>query len=551
MSLEKVRDTSGVNPFDEESRRKWTMAYLIADGQYNKDSLERRYKASVEGISKNLVALEVDQVGEVYFEFLCDEAVWMKTYHHKVKFGMAPEWPFKEKPGRYDMSMGPSVVYRRWRVENGLSVPAETPKPAPTEERITVLSPAEDDEVGSPVTRGIVVPPPQQSLPTRPAPARQATDAQGQGTAAMKSSFDTIKKMSGLADSMFAHNAAADASRAQAAKEAKQKKEMEVAAAKAQAKADKFGVAQERHAAEVARIKAIEATKVTDWSEEDDRGDTDPIIPLDEPVAVLPDFRANTEMPWVAEFPTAASRKAIWDDLYAMYGKRPFTGAVSGHFEVTLPPWLDFHRLVLGDNKVVYDEIRGLISPILTIAWPVVNGKPVALVVGVDPRFEAWSASPYVRLEVGRLWRSVCHWVLLANKGDSMTLGDHLALLNAQEKGQAAMDEAAWDRLTDAHTVSMGNLRLAEHNAKIEHEAEEQLVPELHAILQQPSRVAQEYLAGWVRRDKPKAAMRLKFAFKYWVRVAIKSGKGTKEVFVWYDAISKELEEEKAQESSD
>ncbi|KAL9565730.1 hypothetical protein ACKAV7_009912 [Fusarium commune] len=549
MSLRNVRDASGVNPFDEKSRREWTKAYLIADGHYDKPSLEKRYKASVEGIAKKLHAQQIDQVGEVWFEFFCDEAVWMKTYHNMDKFGLAPEWPFKEKPSRHDMSLGPSVNYRRWRVENGLSVPEEAPKPAPTEERITVVSPAEQDEVESPVTRGIVLPPPQQAIPMRPAPVRQVADAQGQGSAARQSSIAAIKKMSGLADSMFAHNAAADASRAQVAKEKKEKKEMAAAVAKAEVIAKKVGVAQERHAAEITKIKA---TKVTDWSvEEDEESDLSPIIPLDEPVAVLPDFGANTEMPWVAEFPSAASRKAIWEDLYSMYGKRPFTGAVSGHFEVTLPPWLDFHRLVLGEDKVVYNEIRRLISPMLTIAWPIVNGKPVALVVGVDPRFETLSTSPYVRLEVRRLWRWVCHWVLLANKGDSMTLADHFALVNAQEKAGAPMDEDTWDQLTVAHVESMGNVRTAEYHARVQHEAEEQLVPELHAILQQPPRVAREYLGVWVRRDKPNTGMRLKFAFKYWVRVAIKSGKGTEEVFAWHNALSKELEEEKTQQGSD
>ncbi|SCN96731.1 uncharacterized protein FFE2_08580 [Fusarium fujikuroi] len=546
MSFENVRDTSGVNPFDEESRRKWTKAYLIADGQYNVSSLERRYKSSVEGIGKKLDAVGVDQVGEVYFEFLCDEAVWMKTYHNRDKFGLAPEWPFKEKPGRFDMSMGPSVNYRRWRVENGLSVPAEAPKPAPAEERITVVSSADADEPKSPVTRGVVVPPPQQALPTRPAPVRQATNAQRQGSAATQSSVDVAKKISGLARSMFAHNAALDASRSQAAKEAKEKKAEEMAAAKADAKAVKVEVAQERHAAEVARIKAIEATRVTDWSEEEDDGS--PIIPLDEPVAVLPDFRADTEMPWQAEFPTMASRQAIWEDLYPTYGKKPFVGAISDCFQVMIPSWLDFHRLVLGEDKVVYNEIRRLISPMLTIAWPVNNGKPFALVVGIDPRFEDWSESPYLRLEVRRLWVSVCHWVLLATKGDSMTLADHLALLNAQEKCEAPMDEVAWDKLSAAYAATMQDPRTAEDIAKNGHEAEERLIPELHAILQQPPRVAQEYLGVWVRRDRPDANMRLGFAFKYWVRVAIKSGKGTKEVTAWYHALAKELEEEKTPE---
>ncbi|EXL47956.1 hypothetical protein FOCG_10462 [Fusarium oxysporum f. sp. radicis-lycopersici 26381] len=530
MSKYGLRDPSEVNPFDEKARRQWLSAYLEADGRYVEKLLSERYRSAVNAVGAKVHEKAKDQgheahdVGKVFFEYLVDRTVWWDCYKHVAKLGQAPAWPWQDIPGSTDMSEGSSLRYRTWRLENNLPVP--------------------EDLVADPTAR-----PAQQAHVAPPVPVRQATDAQGQGSAGRESSLTAIKKMSGLADSVFAHNKAADASRAQAAKEKKEKKEKAAADAKSEAKKKKVEVAQGRHAAEIIKIKA---TKVTDWSvDEDEESDISPIIPLDEPVAVLPDFRANTEMPWMAEFPSAASRKAIWEDLYSMYGKRPFTGAVSGHFEVTLPPWLDFHRLVLGEDRVVYNEIRRQISPMLTIAWPIVNGKPVCLVVGVDPRFETLSTSPYVRLEVRRLWQWVCHWVLLANKGDSMTLADHLALVNAREKAGSRVDEDTWDRLTLAHVESMGDVRTAEYHARVQHEAEEQLVPELHAILQQPPRVAKQCLGLWVRRDKANMGMRIKFAFKYWVRVAIKSGKGTDDVFAWHDAVSNELVQETAEQSSD
>lgn len=84
MSLTAVSDTSGVNPFDEQSRRQWIKAHLLRQGVYHEDSLDTRYRSAVDGIATRLHAMGVDQVGEVYFEFLCDATVWMKTckYNH-------------------------------------------------------------------------------------------------------------------------------------------------------------------------------------------------------------------------------------------------------------------------------------------------------------------------------------------------------------------------------------------------------------------------------------------------------------------------------------
>ncbi|KAF5643341.1 hypothetical protein F25303_6279 [Fusarium sp. NRRL 25303] len=374
-------------------------------------TLSTRYRSSVDGIAKKLHALELDQVGEVYFEFLCDEAVWMKTYHHRSKFGLAPEWPFKEKPGRHDLSLGPSVHYRQWRLDNGLPVPSET-------------------------------------------------------------------------------------------------------VAEAEAPGRRTGVAHEKYEAQMRRIQTA-ALSATDEVQR-----LSPVILLDEPLVLIPDFRANKAMPWIKPFPSMDTRKAIWEDL------------------------LDFNRLVLSEDRAVYNEVERLVSPILTIAWRIVFGKPVSLIVGVDPKFDNFSASPFVRLEVRRLWQYVCHWVLFATKGHRTTLSDHIALLLAKEKLGLPMGMGDLEGLASAHFEAINNLADSERNARVQHEAEEQLTPELHAILQQPLPVAREYLGIWVRLDMPNADMRLNFALKYWIRFAVRSGKGVEDMLTWRATLSKELEEE-------
>ncbi|CZR40759.1 uncharacterized protein FPRO_10347 [Fusarium proliferatum ET1] len=438
MSLTAVSDTSGVNPFDEQSRRQWIKAHLLRQGMYHEDSLDTRYRSSVDGIAKKLHTLELDQVGEVYFEFLCDEAVWMKTYHHRSKFGLAPKWPFKEKPGRHDLSLGPSVHYRQWRLNNGLPVPSET-------------------------------------------------------------------------------------------------------VAEAEARGRRTGVAHEKYEAQMRRIETA-ALSATDEAQE-----LSPVILLDEPLVLVPSFRATTVMPWMKPFPSMDARKAIWEDV----GDGRLTGAVPGPVEVALPPWLDFNRLVLGKDRAIHNKIERLVSPILTVTWRIVFGKPVSLIVGVDPKFDNFSASPSVRLEVRRLWQYVCHWVLFATKGHSTTLSDHIALLLAKEKLGLPMGMEDLEGLATAHFEAVNNLADSERNARVQHEAEEQLIPELHAILQQPPPVAREYLGIWIRQDMLRADMRLNLAFKYWVRAAIRSGKGVEDVFAWHGAFSRDLEGEKTQQGSD
>ncbi|KAG4283175.1 hypothetical protein FPRO06_09848 [Fusarium proliferatum] len=339
-------------------------------------------------------------MGEVYFEFLCNEAVWMKTYHHRMKCGLAPEWPFKGKPGRHDLVLAPPST-----IDSGAS------------------------------TMGCLFP-----------------------TAAL-------------------------------------------------------GATEEAQ-------------------------ELSPVIPLDQPLVLVPSFRATTVMPWMEPFPSMDTCKAIWGDI----GDGQLTEAVPGPFEVALPPWLDFNRLVLGEDRAVHNEIERLVSPVLTIAWRTVFGKPVSLIVGVDPKFDNFSASPSVRLEVRRLWQYVCHWVLFATKGHSTTLSDHIALLLAKEKLGLPMGMEDLEGLATAHFEAVNNLADSERNARVQHEAEEQLIPELHAILQQPPPAAREYLGIWIRLDMANAGMRLNFAFKYWVRVAIRSGKGVKDVLTWHTALSKEQE---------
>ncbi|KAH7144838.1 hypothetical protein DER46DRAFT_580749 [Fusarium sp. MPI-SDFR-AT-0072] len=78
------------------------------------------------------------------------------------------------------------------------------------------------------------------------------------------------------------------------------------ASTEAEPQGRKAGVAEERLAAEMGKIKAAELN-VADGAQ-----DLSPVILLDEPLGLVPDFRANKAMLWMATFPCMDSREAIW-----------------------------------------------------------------------------------------------------------------------------------------------------------------------------------------------------------------------------------------------
>lgn len=125
-----------------------------------------------------------------------------------------------------------------------------------------------------------------------------------------------------------------------------------------EARGRRAGVAHDKYEAQMRKIQ------IATLSATDEVQRLSPVILLDEPLVLIPDFRANKAMPWIKPFPSMDTRKAIWEDV----GNGQFTGAVPGPFEVALPLWLDFNRLILGEERAVYNKIKQLVSPILTIA---------------------------------------------------------------------------------------------------------------------------------------------------------------------------------------
>ncbi|KAF9772307.1 hypothetical protein IL306_009971 [Fusarium sp. DS 682] len=113
---------SEVNPFDEDARHEWIVAYLKAKGPYIEDKINEKYQASVDAITRKIHNSNVTQVGRLFFEYYVGEAIWMKTFQNRKRINQTPDWPWTEKPQACDMSQGISLKYRQWRLDEGLLI---------------------------------------------------------------------------------------------------------------------------------------------------------------------------------------------------------------------------------------------------------------------------------------------------------------------------------------------------------------------------------------------------------------------------------------------
>ncbi|KAF4456117.1 hypothetical protein F53441_1672 [Fusarium austroafricanum] len=524
-------DPSGVNALDHVARREYLEAYVRADGRFHLEILDTRYQSVVKRLSERLRDLGAIEVGTVFFEYHVDRGVWLTTY---MPLGNdAPKWPWDEKPSKEDMSQGISHAYRQWRVDNGLPVrPAESvpksqappvaPEPVPSTQGTSSAAPESAPK-----------PPPKREAPPstrRPAPQSAASSSRQTRASDNK---DKVSEIGALLQEVCIDNEATQ----------RWRKQMSL----------NTQVAEERFAAEVKRMEEVRSAndkgkgkaKWSDEVEDEVEGeDSSPIVSIHDPLPVLPDFKAKCNRPWKPVLPTLALRQKLWEDIY---GERPFHAVVVGPFEVAIPTSLDFHRVVLGEGNMVYDKIQNLLEPTLTIAWTVAGGLPVSLVVGVDPKYDHLPYSVGLQSVVRRLWIRVLDWVVRVCQGESLTLADHLALSSALEMTGAVDDD--WHQVSKAYLAAQANLPLAEQIARDRHMEEQNLGPEVHAILGMPLPFAKMYLGIWVRRDGPGAAMRRAwFARMFWFHAAKYDPGKVNEASIWYDNLEAELEEEQRQE---
>ncbi|VTT83117.1 unnamed protein product [Fusarium fujikuroi] len=136
-------------------------------------------------------------------------------------------------------------------------------------------------------------------------------------------------------------------------------------------------------------------------------------------------------------FPSMDTRKAIWEDV----GDGKLTGAVPGPFEVALPSYIDFRKLVLGEGNKVYDNLCRLMGPHLVLSWTIVDNKASSLIVGVNPIFNVGAESLFLHQNVRRLWFHVLQWLKVVKQGHNITIVDHLKDILAATISPAQADD--------------------------------------------------------------------------------------------------------------
>ncbi|KAH7262915.1 hypothetical protein BKA59DRAFT_449132 [Fusarium tricinctum] len=114
-------DASKVNPFNENARRHYILAYFQADGLFSAKLHGEPYQKAVDIIANKVNDQGDVKVGHLFFEYMVDATIWKHTFLQAEATGMAPAWPWpQQKPVAHDMSKGISVTYWNWRFTNGL-----------------------------------------------------------------------------------------------------------------------------------------------------------------------------------------------------------------------------------------------------------------------------------------------------------------------------------------------------------------------------------------------------------------------------------------------
>jgi hypothetical protein len=294
---------------------------------------------------------------------------------------------------------------------------------------------------------------------------------------------------------------------------------------KAEKKAAKQQIARTFFDAELARIEALKR----EAPEEEGPIWVDSYVNPKDPLPVREDWGIhNWDKVDACQLPDADLREMIWWRVISKTRPDPLTGP----FELALPDWLDFHDLVLHDFHNI--ARNRLIDPDIAICWRVKDGYPVSLVVGPNPSMEHDGEDMALGVRVRSTWLRVATWLEDAYRGSPVRLADylHFRFWWVVRKGEwEAFDTVP--RLIDAWEGITSDPDKAIADAKLSRENMDKWIPEIHAILAQPSVEVPGLIENWVQREGSEHLFfRTTIARNTWALFSIDDG------LSWFDAFS-------------
>ncbi|KAF5585765.1 uncharacterized protein FSUBG_12354 [Fusarium subglutinans] len=219
---------------------------------------------------------------------------------------------------------------------------------------------------------------------------------------------------------------------------------------------------------------------------------------VDLPVASQPaavNARERIENPVVLDM---AVRQRFWETSSG----GPYTGVIAGPFTLNLPVWLNFERLVVGEDGRDIDAINNeILEPGVAISWEVSGGKPLCLVVGFTN--ETSSMLPQLQQHLFEVWCDVVAWFCSAVSGSSVSLAPYLRVIQV----------SLWQE-------SLAESDLFASRARQARECFEFWSPMIREVIQQPLGVAEQSLAAWIcneETDSDERTKRLNVARDVWL----------------------------------
>lgn len=211
--------------------------------------------------------------------------------------------------------------------------------------------------------------------------------------------------------------------------------------------------------------------------------------------------RNGLVLPPPREVPELGPRQIIWRGL----PMEIIGGPILGHFEVALPPWIDFHDLVYGKDNTFISEVRrdNLLDKDVTISWELVNGRPVSLVIGPNPNATYDPQDRQLWVRVRAAWWKVINWLVYVYRGRCIRLVDWLSIMQKLELVHGGLPSGDVDSLRNDWDILNSNQLKAAYDAKIERQQYDLWAPEIHAILTEPCRNLGELFEEWIGRQGP------------------------------------------------